>query len=890
MKILLLLLAPLAWGQVEGIPRRFDEVYHSPGAGQKTFPTGVAAGYTVTVIDGNAAGPCTTGGGSTKSQCRYSGSVWQSVGPASAGGGDAQTASPLSQFAPTTSSQLRSVISDETGGDAAVFATSPTITTPNIAGLTGTGTADFSGATAVIMARGTTAPSSGTCDAAAEEGSIYIRTDNPATNPTQAYHCAKTGASSWAWHLISHKVGATDPAKCDEGQIFYNTTSDTLRACTAADTWAAVGGSGGGDALTANPLSQFASTSSSQLRGVLNDETGTGPAVFGTSPTIDGLVGTGAVSFGSTTGLLLRFGTTAPSSADCDSAGERGAVYVQSGNPATVATRLLICTQTGASSYAWMPSSHKVEATDPATCTEGDLFYNTTSDTLRVCTATDTWGAIGSGGGGGTAATRLESEQGTSNTAMTTPLAATYSVASAGGCGVIMSSQTVTVFPGATTAHPCNMQTGNVTRRFTAPATVVLGTGSVSVNASEALIYMKPNGTLYAGLPSAFTVGSMTLSGITAETPVTDWPAGVTRVWKWLAGTTDNFWDTTGGDGNGGSNYISLRTKSSLLAGTGVTVTENSDGEETIATDTTTIPTKDDVVTNGLRYAVTAGTSTAYTLSTPYALASPNANGVCVLGKMDETSGATPTLSVNSATARAIWKHNGTSAAAAVATGDLIANQIYEFCHNTSLNTSGVWEARNVGGGSGGSSTPSQPAFWFPGGYVSTITAAQAVSPSANDTLFNAFSPDVDMDIRSVAFYVATASGTCGGTCGLKIGIYDAAGTTILAQTAALTSGGSPDINSTGIKVATFTSTASLTKGTLYWLALSSDSTALATYNYSGSSTVGLGIDLVTALVGSVSFGYGTDGSGSGGSVALPSSKGTVTRDADKHLYVGLKY
>jgi hypothetical protein len=40
-----------------------------------------------------------------------------------------------------------------------------------------------------------------------------------------------------------------------------------------------------GDALTTNPLSQFAATTSAQLLGVLSDETGTGAAVFGTAPT-----------------------------------------------------------------------------------------------------------------------------------------------------------------------------------------------------------------------------------------------------------------------------------------------------------------------------------------------------------------------------------------------------------------------------------------------------------------------------------------------------------------------------------------------------------------------------------------------------------------------------
>ena len=47
-------------------------------------------------------------------------------------------------------------------------------------------------------------------------------------------------------------------------------------------------GTGNGDALTTNPLSQFATTTSSQLAGVLSDETGTGSVVFSASPTLTG--------------------------------------------------------------------------------------------------------------------------------------------------------------------------------------------------------------------------------------------------------------------------------------------------------------------------------------------------------------------------------------------------------------------------------------------------------------------------------------------------------------------------------------------------------------------------------------------------------------------------
>lgn len=50
------------------------------------------------------------------------------------------------------------------------------------------------------------------------------------------------------------------------------------------NTWATISGSG--DALTTNPLSQFAATTSAQLAGVLSDETGSGAFVLANSPTL----------------------------------------------------------------------------------------------------------------------------------------------------------------------------------------------------------------------------------------------------------------------------------------------------------------------------------------------------------------------------------------------------------------------------------------------------------------------------------------------------------------------------------------------------------------------------------------------------------------------------
>ena len=60
--------------------------------------------------------------------------------------------------------------------------------------------------------------------------------------------------------------------------------------------------------ITTNPLSQFASTTSAQLAGILSDETGTGTAVFSTSPTLITPV-LGVASATSINGLTLTSST-----------------------------------------------------------------------------------------------------------------------------------------------------------------------------------------------------------------------------------------------------------------------------------------------------------------------------------------------------------------------------------------------------------------------------------------------------------------------------------------------------------------------------------------------------------------------------------------------------
>ena len=113
----------------------------------------------------------------------------------------------------------------------------------------------------------------------------------------------KIGDGSTAWTALAYFGGsgsvATDPIFDAKGDLPVGTGADTavrlvvgangrvLQANSATATgleWVAL--AGGGDALVANPLSQFAATTSLQLKDTITNETGSGALVFGTSPAL----------------------------------------------------------------------------------------------------------------------------------------------------------------------------------------------------------------------------------------------------------------------------------------------------------------------------------------------------------------------------------------------------------------------------------------------------------------------------------------------------------------------------------------------------------------------------------------------------------------------------
>lgn len=85
--------------------------------------------------------------------------------------------------------------------------------------------------------------------------------------------------------MANEKISGMNTASALTGVELVEVVQGGDNKKTTTQDIANLGGGGGGDALTSNPLSQFAATSSAQLAGTMSDETGTGLLVFNTSPT-----------------------------------------------------------------------------------------------------------------------------------------------------------------------------------------------------------------------------------------------------------------------------------------------------------------------------------------------------------------------------------------------------------------------------------------------------------------------------------------------------------------------------------------------------------------------------------------------------------------------------
>lgn len=257
-------------------------------------------------------------------------------------------------LATPSSANLAAALTDETGTGANVFATSPTLVTPNLgtpSAITltnGTGLPVASGISGLGtgVANFLATPSSANLAAAVTDetgtGSLVLATSPTLVTPTIG---AATATSV-------NKVAITAPATSATLTIANGKTATVNNTLTFSGTDASsvAFGAGGTVVYTSNNLSAFAATTSAQLAGVISDETGSGALVFGTSPVLT------TPNLGTPSAVTLTNGTGLPVSTGITGLGTGIATFLATPSSANLAAALTDETGSGSAVFATSPT------------------------------------------------------------------------------------------------------------------------------------------------------------------------------------------------------------------------------------------------------------------------------------------------------------------------------------------------------------------------------------------------------------------------------------------------------------------------------------------------------------------------------------------------------
>ncbi|NBU69992.1 MAG: hypothetical protein EBS53_00860 [Bacteroidetes bacterium] len=132
------------------------------------------------------------------------------------------------------------------------------------------------------------------------EGATQTLTNKTLTSPTLTSPTLGVASATSINKLTITAPATSATLTVADGKTL--TANNTL-TLTGTDSSSVAFGAGGTVAYTGNKLSAFASTTSSELAGVISDETGSGALVFATSPSLTTpTIGSGGANFSGTTG------------------------------------------------------------------------------------------------------------------------------------------------------------------------------------------------------------------------------------------------------------------------------------------------------------------------------------------------------------------------------------------------------------------------------------------------------------------------------------------------------------------------------------------------------------------------------------------------------------
>jgi hypothetical protein len=296
------------------------------------------------------------------------------------------TTDKLNVLASTSSSELAGIISDETGTGALVFANTPTLVTPNIGAATGTslvlsGDLTVNGTTTTINSTEITID-----DKNLTLGSVASPTDAGADGGGLTLKGATDKTFNWidatdSWTSSEHMNLASGKVLKIAGTEVLSATQYTGNAATVTN-----------GITTASKISALAATSSSELAGVISDETGTGALVFANTPTlvtpeIGAATGTTLVLSGALTGTAVTLANS-----------QVGDATATAGTSATTIDTWSATTYSAAKYIVQMKKDSTIEVIEILVAVTGENVYLTEYANVQSGDQLGTTNAVYSGG------------------------------------------------------------------------------------------------------------------------------------------------------------------------------------------------------------------------------------------------------------------------------------------------------------------------------------------------------------------------------------------------------------------------------------------------------------------------------------------------------------